>query len=58
MGVLIIWFSIMYVYYFDFDGNLLNRNFCVITFMMQIKNRVIIIVKLCSIMFSLQIAIA
>jgi len=58
MGVLIIWFSIMYVYYFDFDGNLLNRNFCVITFMMQIKNRVIIIIKLCSIMFSLQIAIA
>ena len=58
MGVLIIWFSIMYVYYFDFDGNLLNRNFCVITFMMQIKNRVIIIVKLCSIMFSLHIAIA
>jgi hypothetical protein len=58
MGVLIIWFSIMYVYYFDFDGNLLNRNFCVITLMMQIKNRVIIIIELCSIMFSLQIAIA
>lgn len=58
MGVLIIWFSIMYVYYFDFDGNLLNRNFCVITFMMQIKNRVIIIIKLCSIMLSLQITIA
>jgi len=48
----------MYVYYFDFDGNLLNRNFCVITFMMQIINRVIVIIKLCSIMFSLQIAIA